>query len=86
LPSSRYLPRCLAGLCRLVGLDGSKLTVYRIELALQLFLLIENLLALGAEPIPLSGNILGKVAVAEIAMVINVGHSCSPDYQYEQSM
>jgi hypothetical protein len=69
-----------------MGLDGGKLAVYRVELALKLLLLTEDLLALGAEPVSLSENIIGKAAVAEIAMVINVGHLCSPHYRYEQSM
>ena len=70
MPAGRPLPRCLPGLCPLIGFDSRKLAVYRVELALQLFLLTENLLALGAEPIPFSGDILGKIAVLKIAAVI----------------
>src|SRR3954463_7112541 len=85
LPACRRLPRCLAGLRRLISLDSRVFTVYCIELALQLLLLTENLLALDAEPIPLSGNILGKIALLKVTGVINVGHRCSP-LRHKQSM
>src|SRR4051795_8627832 len=78
LPVGPCALRCLARLRRVIGLDSGKLSVYRVELTLKLFLLIEDLLALCTEPVPLSCNILGKVAAAEIAVAINVGHSCSP--------
>ena len=69
------LPRCLTDLCRLIGLKSRELAIYCIEPALQLFLPIEDLLALGAEPVPLSSNVFGEVAVSEAATLVNVGHS-----------
>jgi hypothetical protein len=49
-------------------------------------LLIENLLALGTKPVSFSRNKLGKVTVSKAATLIDVGHSCPPDYRHEQSM
>src|SRR4051812_21866704 len=86
LPAARCLSRCFAGLRRLIGIGSGKLTVYRVEPALQLSLLIENLLALGTKPVSFSGNKLGKVAASEVATLMNVGHSFPPDYRHGQSM
>ena len=78
LPTGRRLPCVLAGFRSLIGFNGGKLAIYRVEFALQLFLLAEDLLALRAEPVPLSRNKLGKAMVCDVAFIIKIGYSCSP--------
>jgi hypothetical protein len=69
--------RRFAGLCCFVGFDGGELAIDRVELPLELFLLVEDLLTLGAEPFALAGHEVGKVFAAHAAITI-VGHSGLP--------